>query len=64
MAKKHKTKKIFKKRLKITTKGKILRRPTRQDHFNAGEPADKTRKKRKIKPIKNKSIKKLVKYYI
>jgi len=41
-----KTRKSISKRFKITKNKKILRRHTRQDHFNARDSGDKTRQKR------------------
>lgn len=58
-----KTKKSVAKRFKITAKKKILRRPSRQNHFNARESGDKTRQKRQLKgvsKIDKKNIKKLL----
>jgi ribosomal protein L35 len=60
-----KTKKIALKRLKITGSGKILRRPVRQDHFNAKESGKKTRRKHGLKkaPLANqRKIKKWLPY--
>ena len=42
-----KTKKTIAKRIKITKKGKVIARKTGQDHFNARESGNVTRKKRK-----------------
>jgi len=42
-----KTRKALLKRIKITGKGKILRRPVHQGHFNAKDSGNKTRSKRK-----------------
>ncbi len=42
-----KTRKSIKKRFKITKKGKILRRPTGQDHLRAKKSGKKKRKLRK-----------------
>jgi large subunit ribosomal protein L35 len=46
-----KTKKALLKRIKITGRGKILRRPTHQDHFNAKDSGQKTRAKRQSREI-------------
>ena len=46
MAKLNKTKKALRKRVKITGSGKILKRPPRQNHFNAKDSGNKTRQKR------------------
>ena len=50
-----KTNKGALKRIKITGKNKILRRPTKQGHFNAKASGNATRNKRKsaILPIEN-----------
>ncbi len=50
-AKKRKTKNIIFKRVKITKRGKILRRPIHQDHFNAKESGNKKRGKRGKKKL-------------
>jgi len=59
-----KTRKSIKKRFKITKNGKVLRRPTGQDHFRAKKSGQERRKKRKwvkvSKPLAKK-IKKLLK---
>ena len=44
---KFKTRKTVAKRIKITKKGKVIARKTGQDHFNARESGNVTRKKRK-----------------
>ncbi len=41
-----KTNKSFLKRVKITGKGKILKRPPHQDHFNAKEAGSAARNKK------------------
>jgi len=46
-----KTRKALLKRIKITGRGKILRRPARQDHFNAKDPGQKTQAKRQSRKI-------------
>jgi len=57
---KPKTRKSITKRFKITKNKKVLFRPMHQDHFNASDSGDETRKKRKKKlidkTIKNKII--------
>jgi len=60
-----KTKKALLKRIKITGRKKILRRITRQSHFNAKESGKKTRKKRKLSKfssINRKRVKKILSY--
>ncbi len=42
-----KTRKSLKKRFKITKKGKVLRRPSGQDHFRAKKSGKQTRRTRK-----------------
>ena len=54
-----KTRKSVLKRIKITGSGKILRRPVHQDHFNAKESGQKTRRKRKTKKLQRISGKKI-----
>jgi len=46
-----KTKKALLKRIKITGRKKILRRATHQDHLNAKDSGNRTRKKRRTKEI-------------
>lgn len=46
-----KTRKSASKRFKITKQGKILRKKTGQDHFNAKETGNKTRKKRNMSAV-------------
>lgn len=43
---KYKTKKALTKRLKITSNGKIIRRPAGQDHFLAKKSGSQTRDRR------------------
>ena len=50
---KFKTRKTVAKRIKITKKGKVIARKTGQDHFNARESGNTTRKKRKDNVISN-----------
>lgn len=61
-----KTNKSVSKRFKITRKKMVLFRPMHQDHYNAKDPGDKTRQKRKMKTlggtIKNQIIKKYLPY--
>jgi len=46
MAKGFRPKKALLKRIKITGRGKLLRRSTRLNHFNARDTGGKTRQKR------------------
>ena len=48
-----KARKTVAKRIKITKKGKVIARKTGQDHFNARESGNVTRKKRKDNVISN-----------
>ena len=57
-----KTNKSILSRLKITGKGKLLRRPTNQSHFNAKESAKQTRIKHGIRPVKKSDYKSFIKY--
>ncbi|HDQ23200.1 MAG TPA: 50S ribosomal protein L35 [Candidatus Uhrbacteria bacterium] len=43
-----KTRKSIAKRIKLTKKGKVLKKRAGQDHFNARESGKITRKKRRI----------------
>lgn len=63
MTKGFRPKKALLKRVKITSKGKILRRQTRLNHFNAKETGKKTRLKRTTIPLSKpdkKAIKQLL----
>jgi ribosomal protein L35 len=60
-----KTKKILKKRVKITAKKKVIIRTGGQDHFNSRESGKVTRNKRRDKEIavvNIKTVKKLLPY--
>jgi len=60
-----KTKKSVRKRFKITATGKVLHRPTHQDHFNARDTGKKKRLKRRwlqVTGAEAKAIKKLLPY--
>ncbi len=46
---KMKTKKALAKRVKITGRNKIMKRPPHQNHFNAKESGNSTRQKRGFK---------------
>jgi len=56
MTKGFRPKKALLKRVKITSKGKILRRQTRLNHFNAKEPGKKTRLKRTTLPLSKSDV--------
>jgi len=65
MKMKLKTNKAVRKRFKITATGKIMRRKTRQDHFNAKDSGKKRRMKRKlvqVAPAETKILKKYLPY--
>jgi large subunit ribosomal protein L35 len=58
-----KTRKSISKRFKITKTGKVLRRPTGQDHFRAKKSGDQKRKSRKWVTVSDplaKKVKKLI----
>jgi large subunit ribosomal protein L35 len=58
-----KTRKSITKRFKITKTGKIMRRPTGQNHFRGKKSGDKIRSKRKwieLSKTEAKKIKKLL----
>lgn len=57
-----KTRKSIAKRFKITKNKKILRRHTGQDHFNARDSGNKTRKKRQMQVVGSADRKKVRKY--
>ncbi|MFA6466260.1 MAG: 50S ribosomal protein L35 [Patescibacteria group bacterium] len=60
-----KTKKILSKRVKITSKKKILIRTGGQDHFNSRESSKVTKNKKRdkeISPVNVKAVKKLLPY--
>jgi len=52
-----KTNKFATKRLRLTKKGKILFRPTRQNHFNAKQTGQQARKKRGFKNLPPNQVK-------
>ena len=56
-----KTNKSIAKRFKITKNKKVLFRPMHQDHFNAKDSGNQTRRKRRIKKLKGKIAKKIIK---
>ena len=60
-----KTKKLVKKRVKITSKKKVLIRRSGQDHFNSRESSKVTKNKKRDKEISAaniKTVKKLLPY--
>jgi len=60
-----KTKKAVSKRFKVTGSGKIMRKPTRQAHFNAKQTGSQRRKKRgwvEVSKADAKKLKKLMPY--
>ena len=56
-----KTRKSIIKRFKITKTGKILRRPTGQDHYRAKKPGKKVRGGRKWVEVSKWEVKKIKK---
>ena len=56
-----KTRKSIKKRFKITKTGKILRRPTGQDHYLAKKSGKKIRESRKWVKVSKTEVKKIKK---
>ena len=60
-----KTKKLLKKRVKVTSKKKVIIRSGGQDHFNARESSKVTKNKRRDKKMSQanlKTVKKLLPY--
>jgi len=51
------TVKMATKRLRVTKKGKILFRPSRQNHFNAKQDGNQTRAKRGFKNLPKNQVK-------
>lgn len=56
-----KTNKSITKRFKITKNKKVLFRPLHQDHFNAKDTGNQTRKKRRTKTLTGTLAKKIIK---
>lgn len=56
-----KTHKSVAKRIRLTKKGKLLKRYGGQDHFNARDPGKITRKKRRDKAVSAAYVKTLIK---
>ncbi len=56
-----KTNKSITKRFKVTKNKKVLFRPMHQDHFNAKDSGNETRRKRKMKKLEGKIAKKIIK---
>lgn len=57
-----KTKKAVAKRFKVTSTGKIMRRPSGQSHFNAKDTGKKRRQKRKLVHVSKAEAKKIRKF--
>lgn len=55
-----KTNKSITKRFKITKNKKVLFRFAHQDHFNAKDTGNQTRRKRKIKTLKGALVRKII----
>lgn len=58
-----KTRKALLKRIKITGRGKFMKRHTHQDHINSKESGNKTRSKRKgmeVSSVNRKTIKEVL----
>jgi len=55
-----KTRKSITKRLKLTKKGKLVRRKAGQNHFNARATGNQTRKKHGSQNINERDVKKMV----
>ncbi len=56
-----KTRKAVAKRFKITSKKKVLRRKSRQNHFNARQDSDHKRAKRTDQQVLGKTAKNILK---
>ncbi len=56
-----KTKKSITKRFKITRNKKVLFRPMHQNHYNAKDSGNETRRKREVKTLKGAIKKKIAK---
>lgn len=57
---KMKTRKSVAKRFKITSKKKVLRRASRQNHFNARQDSNQKRAKRSDKQVSGKAAKNIL----
>ncbi len=57
-----KTKKAVAKRIRITKRGKLIRRRPRQCHFKAKESGKQRRQRRGSLPVSKSDIKKIIKY--
>ena len=57
---KQKTRKCIAKRVKITGSGKVSRRRSRQNHFNARQDGDHKRAKRTDQIVHGKNAKKII----
>ena len=60
---KYKTNKSLTKRFKVTKKKKVIFRHLNQNHFNAKDTGDDTRKKRKSRQLKGKIKKTIIKLF-
>ncbi len=57
-----KTNKAVAKRIRFTRRGKMIRRVTRQDHFNAKASGTRTQAKRRTRTVKKQDMKSLAAY--
>jgi len=57
-----KTKKSITKRFRLTKNKYLMRRPQRQDHFNAKESGEQKRRKKGVKKLEGKIAKQIIKY--
>ncbi len=64
MPKHPKTRKAVKKRFKVTAAGKVVKRKSGQNHYNAKESGKVTRNKRRDVKVENKKQSKLIKQMI
>lgn len=56
-----KTKKSITKRFRLTKNKYLMRRPQRQDHFNAKESGEQKRRKKGLKKLEGKIAKQIIK---
>ena len=59
-----KTRKSIAKRFKITRNKKVLFRPMHQDHYNAKDSGNETRRKRRVKKLKGAIARKIIKHKV
>lgn len=57
---KQKTRKAVSKRFKISSKKKVMRRKSKQNHFNARQSSDQKRNKRNDKEVTGKASKNIL----